>query len=128
MDTLFFDSGSLGGVLPDTTSFYCILYYQVGDSLYPFLTTIDKDGNVIDNAPIGIGHCRGLLIDIESCVDQVTINRDLSIELFYKVVGSADTNDSIPKTVRICNQILGTGRVTKEGKIEIKKGELEQCE
>src|SRR5688572_3134579 len=48
MDTIFFDSGSFGGVLPDTTNFYCILFYQAGDSMYPFLSTFDKKGNIID--------------------------------------------------------------------------------
>lgn len=130
MDTLFFDdlNGSVGGVLPDTSNYFGFLYYKVGGSLYPFLVTVDKKGNIIDRQPIGIGACGGLAIDVDSCVDRVSINKNLEIDMLYKMRGSADTNDSIPRTVKICNQISGKGKITKEGKIEIVKGELEVCE
>ncbi|MBI3220033.1 MAG: hypothetical protein HYZ44_11005 [Bacteroidetes bacterium] len=128
MDTLFFDSGSFGGVLPDTTKYFAFLYYQPGDSLYPFLTTIDKKGNLIDTKIIGIGACRGLLIDIDSCVDKVSINNDLEIELLYKMRGTTETNDSIPKIIAICNQIMGTGKITIDGRIVIYKSERMNCD
>lgn len=126
MDTLFFDSGSFGGVLPDTTNFYCIIYYQAGDSLYPFLKTFDKSGNAIDNENIGLGHCRGLLIDIEKCVDQVTINDKLEIDLFYKVTGVAE--DTTGQTFKICNKATGTGKILADGQIEIVKGSIGSCD
>ncbi len=127
MDTLFFDSGAFGGVLPDTTNYFAFLYYQTGDSLYPFLTTIDKNGNVIDTKNIGIGACRGLLIDIDSCIDRVTIRKNLEIELLYKMHGSTESNDSIPSIIKICNQIVGRGKITNEGRILLTKGELMIC-
>jgi len=102
--------------------------YKVGDTLYPFLVTIDKKGNIFDRQPIGIGNCGGLAIDVDSCVDRVSINKNLEIDMLYKMRGSADTNDSIPQTVKICNRISGKGKITKEGKIELVKGELEVCE
>jgi hypothetical protein len=78
---------------------------------------------------IGRLHCKGLLtVDVDSCVDKVTINKDLQIALLYKMRGSVETEDSIPKTVKLCNQIIGTGRITKKGKIEITKGDLQVCE
>jgi hypothetical protein len=130
IDTLFFDdwNGHVAGVLPDTSNFYCFLYYSVGDALYPNLVTIDKKGKIIDKANICIGNCAGLMIDIDSCIDKVTINKDLSINLLYRVRGSAETRDSIPKTVKVNNQIIGKGKILKNGKIEISKGEIEIIE
>jgi hypothetical protein len=130
MDTLFFDdfNGSIEGVLPDTSNYFGFIYYKVGDSLYPFLTTIDKKGKIIDRQSIGIGACGGLAIDVDSCVDKVSINEKLEIDMFYKMRGTADTNDSIPQTVKICNWISGKGKITKDGKIEIRRGELEVCD
>ncbi|MFM8912618.1 MAG: hypothetical protein ACKOE6_06860 [Flammeovirgaceae bacterium] len=130
LDTLFFDdlNGRVGGVLPDTSRYYGFIYYKVGDSLYPFLLIISKKGKVIDRKPIGIGHCGGLAIDIESCVDKVSINKELEIDLLYTMRGTAETNDAIPKTIKTCNSISGKGTITKEGKIKITKGELEVCQ
>jgi hypothetical protein len=127
IDTLFFDdwNGHVAGLLPDTLNFYCFLYYSVGDALYPNLVTINKKGEVIDKANICIGNCAGLMIDIDSCMDKVTINKDLSINLLYRVRGSAETHDSIPKTVKVNNQIKGKGKILKNGKIEISKGKIE---
>jgi hypothetical protein len=126
MDTLFFRSGQLGGVLPDTANFYCILHYQVGDSIYPFLTTIDKSANVIDKQNIGIGYCGGLMIDVDECTDQVTIHEDMSLDLLYKATGTVD-DDSTQQTVRICNEIVGKGKISELGKIEITKTDLMDC-
>jgi hypothetical protein len=127
IDTLFFDdwNGLVAGVLPDTSGYYCFLYYSVGDALYPNLVTIDKKGNIIDKANICIGNCAGLMIDIDSCIDKVTINKDLSIDLLYRVRGSVETQDSLHKTVKVNNQIKGKGKILEDGKIEISKGELE---
>jgi hypothetical protein len=131
-DTLFFDdlNGSVGGVLPDTANYFGFIYYKVGDSLYPFLVTVDKNGNVIDRQPIGIGACGGLAIDIDSCVDRLTINKNLELDLLYKVRGTAEakTSDTTFQTVKVCNTITGEGRITKEGKIQIKRSDLQQCE
>ncbi len=126
-DRQFVTSGIFGGVLPDTTKFYCILYYQPGDSLYPFLTTIDKKGNVIDDKMIGVGYCGGLAsLDVITCVDQVTINSDLSFDLFYKVTGTAEI-DSTKKVIPICNSITGSGRIDETGRIIISRGESVDC-
>ena len=130
MDTLFFDdlNGSIEGVLPDTSNYFGFIYYKIGDSIYPWLVTIDGQGKIIDRQQIGIGACGGLAIDVDSCVDRVSINKDLQIDMLYKMRGSADTNDSIPRAVKICNRIFGKGKITKEGKIEIILGKLEVCE
>jgi len=130
-DTLFFDdfNGTVGGVLPDTSDYFGFIYYKVGDSIYPFLVTVDKKGKIVDRQGIGIGNCNGLLtVDVDSCLDRVTINKELQIALLYKLRGSVQTKDSIPKTVKLCNQIIGSGRITKNGKIEITKGDLQMCE
>jgi hypothetical protein len=127
MDTLFFDSGQFEGALPDTTNFYCILYYQSGDSLYPFLTTIDKNGNVIDTQNIGIGYCGGMLTEIEQCIDQVTISENMDLDLLYKAIGTAE-DDSAHQAVKICNTIVGAGKIHENGKISIIKTESEDCD
>lgn len=129
-DTLLFDSyGQVGGALPDTSAYFGFIYYKVGDSLIPFLVTVDKTGKVVDRQPIGIGSCGGLAIDVDSCVDMLTIHKNLALDLLYKVRGTAEaqTSDSTFQTVNICNTIIGKGQITKEGKIEIKRGDLQQC-
>ncbi|MBS1553899.1 MAG: hypothetical protein JSU09_03150 [Bacteroidetes bacterium] len=129
-DTLFFDdfNGSIGGLLPDTSNFFGFIYYKVGDSHYPFLLTVDKKGKIIDRQSIGLGHCGGQVVDIESCTDSVSINEKLEIEMLYEMRGKVEINDSIPKEIKICNWISGKGKVTKEGRIEVTKGKLEVCD
>lgn len=129
MDTLFFDdlNGHIIGVLPDTSKYYCFLYFGVGDVLYPCLTTIDKKGNKIDNKSICIGQCAGVMIDYDTCIDRVTIEKDLTINMFYKLHGFVEREDNITKVDTICNQMIWTGRITKNGKIEVKETELESC-
>lgn len=131
-DTLFFDdvNGSVGGVLPDTSRYFGFIYYKLGDSHYPYLVTVNKKGKIIDRQSIGIGACGGLTIDVDSCVDEVTISTNLELELRYKVIGTAEaqTSDSTVQTVKVCNTIVGRGQITEDGKIEIKKGDLKECE
>lgn len=129
-DTLFFDdfNGSIGGLLPDTSNYFGFIYYKVGDSTYPFLLTVDKQGKIIDRQSIGLGLCGGLAVDIESCIDSVSINEKLEIEMLYKMTGTVETNDSVPKEIKICNWISAEGKVNIQGKIEITKGKLAVCD
>lgn len=125
VDTLFIRGTAVGGVLPDTSNFYSILYYQTGDLIYPFISTFDKQGNLIDEENIGIGYCGGLTIDLDTCVDRVTINQRLEIESFYKAIGTAE--DSTGQELKICNSITGKGTIKADGQIEILKSELKDC-
>lgn len=124
-DTLFFYGDLIAGVLPDTSEYFGIIHYQVGDMLYPFVSTFEKSGNLIARKRIGVGACGGLTIDIDTCVDQVTINKNLEIESVYKVIGIAE--DSTGQEIRICNQIKGKGKITSKGRIEYSETEIIDC-
>ncbi len=114
LDTLYFHdlNGSVGGVLPDTSTYFGFIFYEVGDSFYPFLLTVDNEGRIIDRQSIGIAHFGGIAIDVESCVDMVSIGEDLQIDMLYTLYGTSETNDSIPKTIEVCNKISGNGSIT----------------
>lgn len=124
-DTLLFKRGMVEGYLPDTVNFFGILHYEVGDLIYPVLSTFDKQGNLIDKKSIGIGACGGLVIDIKSCIDKVTISQRMMINSYYKVIGTAEDKDG--QEIGICNSITGKGKVAADGKIEYVQSKIVDC-
>jgi hypothetical protein len=126
LDTLFFPSGSLIGVLPDTSNFYALVSYQVSDSFYPSISTFDKKGYLIDRINIGIGNCGGLLILIDSCTDRVVIKKNFEIEADFQVSGEAE-NPKTSESIRVCNKITGSGKIHNDGKLEFQKSEIFDC-
>jgi len=128
VDLLDFEYGPIQGVLPDTSRQYVFLHYIIGDSLYPVLTTFDKHGNKIDRQGIGVGNCNGggPIARQDECTDVVTIHRDLTIEALYRFKGLVQPVDSLP-AIYVCQQMVITGRITDNGRIELKEGEMENC-
>ena len=120
LDTLFFENGNVQicGVLPDTSSYYCFLYYAIGDIAYPRLLTIDKEGKEIDRQNISLGVC-GAPIDVDTSINRFEIDKNMNIKSYYKCHGTVDTNDSITKTAVINELEEGTGMITRDGKIEL---------
>jgi hypothetical protein len=129
LDTLYFNdlNSHIVGVLPDTTNFYCFLYFGVGDALYPCLTTIDKNGNKIDSKSICIGQCAGIMIQYDTCIDNVTIEKDMTINMYYRLHGFVNSKNDSNKIDTICNMMIWTGRIDKNGKIIVKESELQGC-
>jgi hypothetical protein len=130
IDSLIFDSdiNSIVGFLPDTAEFYAFLFHTVGDMLYPTIMTIDKNGNKIDRQIICAAGCAGhAALEVTSCYDSVWIYNDLKIKSISKVIGTVDTEDSIPKTLIICNMRIVDGMIDLSGKINLKKSDLINC-
>jgi len=129
-DSLIFDKDtySIVGFLPDTAEYYAILFHTVGDMLYPTIMTIDKKGNKIDRKIICTAGCAGYAaLEVTSCYDSVWIYNDLKIKSISKVIGTVDTEDSIPKTIDICNIRKTEGSIDKSGKINLQNSGIIIC-
>ena len=129
-DSLIFDEDiyRIVGFLPDTTNYYAFLFHSVGDILYPTIMTIDKKGNKIDRQIICSAGCVGhTVVEVSSCYDSVWISNDLKINSISKVIGTVITEDSIPKTLKICNMRKLDGFIDKNGKIKLKDSDLIDC-
>jgi hypothetical protein len=123
-DTLFFSEGNglLIGVLPDTTSYFGILYYKIGDALCPSLRTFDKNGKLISDRSISFGICAGCDCECDSCSDSITITKDLDIKMFnyLKSTKCDSLGKKIPGTTN-CKVITIEGLVDKTGEIKMKE-------
>lgn len=129
-DSLIFDSDirSIVGFLPDTSNYYAFLFHTVGDMLYPTIMTIDKNGKKLDRQIICAAGCAGhAAVDVTSCYDSVWISKDLKIKSMSKVIGTVETNDSIPKIVNICNVRKVDGFIDNSGKIRLNSSDLIDC-
>lgn len=129
-DSLIFESDiwSIIGFLPDTTDYFAFLYHTVGDMLYPTIMTIDKNGNKIDRQIICAAGCAGhTMLEVSSCYDSVWIYNDLKIKSISKVIGTVDTEHSIPQTLNICNMRILDGMIEQNGKIKLKNSDLIDC-
>jgi hypothetical protein len=129
-DSLIFDEDiyRIVGFLPDTTNYYAFLFHSVGDMLYPTIMTLDKNGNKIDRQIICAAGCAGqTVVEVSSCYDSVWIDSELRLKSISKVIGIVNTEDSIPKTLNICNMIKVQGLIEKSGKIKLKHSDLIDC-
>ena len=96
--------------------------------LYPTIMTLSKHGDKIDKQIICAGGCAGhAALDVRSCYDSVWIQKDLKSASTSKVVGTVETDDSIPKILNICNKKLITGHIDKNGKIKLKQSGIIDC-
>jgi len=129
-DSLIFDKDiyNIIGTLPDTSNYYAFLFPSIGDKLFPTIITFDKLGNKIDRQIICVSCCSGQAsIDVISCYDSVIVTEDLRITSKCKLVGTVETEDSIPMTLNICNERRLNGNLTKQGKIILSDSELIDC-
>jgi hypothetical protein len=129
-DTLVFDRDiySIVGFFPDTNNYFSFLFYTVGDMLYPTIMTINKQGDKVSRQIINATGCSGhSIIDVTSCYDSVWVGRELGIKSLSRVVGTLETDDSIPKLLNICNIIKVEGYVKRNGKIILKTSEIIDC-
>lgn len=124
-DTIFFpEERSIIGVLPDTSTYFGILYYEIGDDLYPKLIIFDKGGNKIDEALITNSTCPGWDCYFETCTDLATIDQKLNIHLYCRI----ETIDCDENGERMtgpdaynCSVLEVFGKITKNGKIILGK-------
>jgi hypothetical protein len=120
LDSLFFDNSinQIIGVIPDTTTYFAILYYDPGDDLYPSLRTFNKSGEIIDSKKICLGYSAGCGCECDSCSDLTTIGEDLKIEMSYYIKATeCDSNGiKLPETTT-CKVITVEGNVKPDGTI-----------
>jgi len=129
-DSLIFESDiwNIIGFLPDTTDYFAFLFHTVGDMLYPTIMTIDKKCNKIDRQIICADGCAGhAAVDVSSCYDSVWIYDDLTIKSISRVIGTVETEDTIPQTLNICNMLILEGLIEKSGVIKVKSSDLLDC-
>jgi hypothetical protein len=69
----------VAGMLPRKNNNTYIIYAKVGDILYPYLYTYDRNGHAIDSISLHIGYCAGDAGEI--AVTTVRINADFSINM-----------------------------------------------
>jgi hypothetical protein len=130
LDSIIFDDDmfDIVGFLPDTSLYFAILFNTVGDMLYPTIITIDKAGRKIDRQIISTTACAGnVAVDVISCYDSVWILNDLQVFSRSKVVGTVETEDSIPQVLKICNSENLTGSIARTGKIRISRSKKIDC-
>lgn len=118
MDTLVFGKGTIivAGALPDTSTYYCFLYYLIGDLQYPHLITLDKQGNLIDDLNISLGIC-GLPVVADTSINEFTISKELQITSNFRCKGKVYTEDSMERTEDVDMQKEAIGQISKRGKI-----------
>jgi len=129
-DSLIFESDiwNIIGFLPDTTDYFAFLFHTVRDMLYPTIMTIDKKCNKIDRQIICADGCAGhAAVDVSSCYDSVWIYADLKIKSISRVIGTVETEDTIPQTLNICNMRILEGLIEKSGEIKVKSSDLLDC-
>ena len=96
--------------------------------LYPTILTMDKKGNKIDRQIICATGCAGhAALKVTSCYDSVWIYKGGKIKSISKVIGTVETEDSIPTTLNICNMRIVNGFIDKSGKIKVQKSDLKDC-
>ncbi len=129
-DSLIFekDIHNIIGAFPDTSDYYAFLFPTIGDMLYPTIITFDKFGNQIDRQIICVSCCSGQAsVDVSSCYDSVIVTKDLSITSRCQVIGTVETDDSIPNTLNICNERSLNGNLNKQGKIILSEIKITDC-
>ncbi len=130
-DTLFFNSydKQIIGVLPNTSGFYAILYYSVGDDLYPSLKTFSKNGELIDSKEICYGLCAGCICECDSCSDITSISRDLRIAMsFYVKATECDSTGEQISGTTICKAYSTDGYIKPDGMIVLNERKEIDCE
>jgi hypothetical protein len=116
-DTLFFRNGVnyviCYGVLPDTSQYYGLIWLGITDFEPPYLTTYDKQGDIIDETELYVGQCGGADCGW-TCSETIKINENFKI---FAV-------DSV--TIRDCDDVGGnikksifykSGHIDDKGKI-----------
>jgi hypothetical protein len=132
-DSLIFNSidRNFIGFLPDTTNYYACLFYEIGDILYPYIMTISKQGAIIDRQSICAGQCIDHVpVDVISCYDSVSLNKELNIKSVNKIIGTVEIIDTLTntnKTINICNMWTVNGILDKNGKIILNRSEIIDC-
>jgi len=133
-DTLIFPwgYGRMIGILPDTSDYYGFLYLDMGEYQYPSLRIFNKTGTLIEEKNICIGYGNGSeaggKMEYDTCYDRVTINKDLSLLMEYKLYGYIESQgrNPIPRSDTIYQEMTWNGQINEDGKIIINESVLKR--
>lgn len=126
-DTLIFSNATgyaLMGVVRDTAKFYTFLFSYPADDTRPYILTIDKQGELINQ--LLSGYSCGVDCGYYCVGATFSLNKDLSFKSQHMSY-SADCieNDSKLDTSKVTYTVLEkVGFISKEGKIEEKKDKV----
>ncbi|WP_188500504.1 hypothetical protein [Pontibacter amylolyticus] len=126
-DTLFakadyFNESFCYGMLPDTTSFYTLIFYHPAAEYYPVVATYSKSGFLINQENLFHGAC-GSDCGLTSCSMTAIIGKDfsvLSVDSIYYEYECDSTYAPIPNTGEII-VISKNGKIDKKGAISMSK-------
>jgi hypothetical protein len=121
-DTLFFDAAhyQIIGILPDTTDYIGVLYFEQGDGLYPSLITFNKNGVKIDDKRLCYFECADIDCSVDSCSSNLILQRTMDFEYQLKITTSGcDSKGHKISGTSNCVIKRSTGHVLKNGRIMI---------
>ena len=128
-DKLFFDAAheQIIGVLPDTSNFFGVLYFEPGDDLYPSLITLDKNGFKIDDKRLCYFDCPDVDCSVDSCFSFLDFQQGMTF-LFRLRMKTCDCDNKGKKIAgtAICIVKESKGHVSKTGKIILSE-RIEKC-
>ncbi|GAO44724.1 hypothetical protein FPE01S_03_07630 [Flavihumibacter petaseus NBRC 106054] len=124
-DTAFYDISDENikcyGILSDTTNFYSLIYFRIGDAPVPVLATYSKKGKMLDNQDLLCYGC-GSDFGLEYCSYTAQIKKTLDIYIADTSVYSGQ-NDSLDlDNVKKSDSTFinyKTGKIELNGKISI---------
>lgn len=124
-DTLFakadyFNESYCYGMLPDTTSFYTLIFYHPAAEYYPVVATYSKTGFLISQESLFHGAC-GSDCGLISCSMTGIISKDFSlhgVDSIYYEYECDSTYAPIPNTGEII-VISKNGKIDKKGVISM---------
>jgi hypothetical protein len=114
------------GFLPDTTNFYCILFNSVAAVVQPGLITLDKRGNKVSSAYLTKENCLIYVGDILLCKEYTIINKDLTLDYYYKSIVIQEKSDFSLDTV--CTNLERKGKINNKGEITIGQMNVINCQ
>ena len=130
IDTLFVknrDGVKCYGLLPDTSTYYSIIYFYPAEIYYPVVISYDKNGSLIDEIRLNLGGC-GADCGLERCSEFSHVNQDLSIVSADTVVWEFmcdGMGEPIPKSsvIKIDSK---TGHLANDGRFVIDQNNHEE--
>jgi hypothetical protein len=126
------------GFIPDTTNYYAILFTRLGhETLIPCIISYSKSGELIENKTITEENSWLFPGTIISCEEYTTIEKDLTLKYYYKMIYDYESYDKNNENVRFkykgkydtdsinykryCDHFEKEGYISETGKIVFKE-------
>jgi hypothetical protein len=125
IDSLFFDikddNIKCYGILSDTTNFFGLIYFRIGDAPVPILATYSKSGQLLDKQDLLCNGC-GSDCDLEYCSYAAHVKKNLDIYIADTLIynGICDTlQENVIKSIDSTFIAYKTGKIEANGKINL---------